>query len=283
MAEQPRLTNKQRRALAREERRRAEAAAAQKKQRVRTRNGLVTFAIVGVIAAVLLQAFMGGTASLDDAIQVSRSEVAAARDAAGCTTLAERQPLPDAFHFEANQAPNPSLIYPDIRPTHSGPHTATTHPVLSSSRRQVSEVSSTHNLEHGTIIVWYDPDQVDRSTVSDISDWAELLNENGFRRDLGGVGIMSSPYTDPGISSSKAVALRAWGTAVDCDTWDESVGMGFVLEHFGTNGIAPERPMAPFPTDVLQWADNGAVNDTGDEADDATDDATDGQGPSSAN
>jgi len=280
VAEKPRLTNKQRRALAREERRRAEAAAAHKKQRVRTRNGLVTFAIVGVIAAVLLQAFMGGTASLDDAIQVSRSEVAAAHDAAGCITIAERQPLPDAFHFEASQAPDPSLIYPDVRPTHSGPHTTATHPVLSSSRRQISEVSSTHNLEHGTIIVWYDPDKVDRSTVSAIGEWAELLNEHGFRRDLGGVGIMSSPYTDPGISSGKAVALRAWGTAVDCDTWDETVAMGFVLEHFGTRGIAPERPLAPFPSGVLEWADGPADDETGDEDDDDTDDAIDGEGSS---
>lgn len=255
MAEQPRLTNKQRRALAREERRRAEVAAAERKKKVYTRNGLVTFAVVGVVVAVVLQAFVGGPDRIDDPIELDRQTVAAAQDAAGCVTLAERQPLPDAFHFEANQTPNLSLIYPEIRPTHSGPHTVATHPVLSSARNQISEASSTHNLEHGTIIAWYDPDQVSRSTANAIGDWAERLNESGFRRDLGGVGIMSSPYEDPGISSGKAIALRAWGTAIDCDTWDETVAYGFVLSHYGTNGIGPEAPLAPFPAGVLTWTD----------------------------
>lgn len=257
MAEKPRLTNKQRRAMAREERRRAETVAAQRKKRVQARNGLVTFAIVGVVAAVVLQAFLGGPDTIDSTIELSRSEVAAAQDAAGCITIAERAPLRDAFHFDANQAPNLSDIYPDVRPTHSGPHTAATHPVTASARRQISEASTTHNLEHGTIIVWYDPDQVDRSTATSIGDWAEMLNGNGFRRDLGGVGIMSSPYDDPGISSGKAIALRAWGTAVDCDTWDETVGFGFVLDHFGSHGIGPEAPqLAPFPAGVLAWSND---------------------------
>lgn len=256
MAEQPRLTNKQRRALAREERRRTESAAAERKKRVQARNGLVTFAIVGVVVAVALQAFLGGADSIESTIELSRSEVAAARDAAGCISIAEREPLGDAFHFDANQAPNPALIYPDIRPTHSGPHTTATHPILSAARRQISEVTSTHNLEHGTIIVWYDPDRASGSTASDIGDWAEMLNENGFRRDLGGVGIISSPYEDPGISTGKAIALRAWGTALDCDEWDETVGFGFVLEHFGPRGIAPEASqLASFPTEILAWRD----------------------------
>jgi len=255
VAERERLTNKERRALAREERRRKEAEAAAKRKRGQLRNGLITFVVVGVIAAVVIQAFRGGPATLEDGILISAAEADAAFDAAGCEVLADREPLPDRSHFDANQQPNLDTIYTDVRPTHSGPHTAGTHPVTAAASSQISEAATTHNLEHGTIIAWWDPDQVDRSTASDIGSWAETLNANGFRSDRGGVGIMSAPYEDPGISSGKAVALRAWGTAWDCDEWDETVAHAFVIENFGTRGIGPERTLAGYPEGVLAYED----------------------------
>ncbi len=266
MAERERLTNKERRAAAREDRKRKEAAAAKKKQRNQVRNGLATFAIVGVIAAVVIQAFTGGPERIDDTILLTASEVAEAREAAGCEVLALRQPLPERYHFEANQAPHPDTIYTDVRPTHSGPHTVGVHPITASASRQISEVATTHNLEHGTIIVWYDPDQVDNATANAIGSWAERLNDNGFRRDVGGVGIITSPYEDPGITSGKAVALRAWGTAIDCDEWNETAAMGFVAEHYGTRGIAPEGNFAPYPSDVVDFADDDAPTTTDSDA-----------------
>ncbi len=266
MAEKEHLTNKERRALAREERKRKEEEAAKRRKRNQVRNGLVTFVIVGVIAAVVLQAFLGGAETIDDTILLASDEVAAAYDEAGCEILAVRDPLPDRYHFEASQAPHPSTIYPEIRPTHSGPHTTGVHPVTASASSQISEVSTTHNLEHGSIIVWWDPEQIDRSTASDIGTWAETLNANGFRSDVGGVGIITAPYEDPGISSGRAIALRAWGTAVDCDEWNDTAGMGFVLEHFGMHGIGPERNLAPFPSHVLDWADRDATEPSDDDA-----------------
>ena len=252
MAEKERLTNKERRAKSREERKRKEAEAAQKRKRGNARNGLITFAIVAVIAAVVLQAFLGGPTSIDETILISSSEADEARLAAGCEVLVEREPLPDRTHFETNAAPDADSIYGDVRPTHSGPHTVGVHPVTASASRQIDEVSTTHNLEHGTIIVWYDPDRVDGNVIG---DWAETLNANGFRRDAGGIGILTSPYTDPGISSGRAVALRAWGTAVDCDEWDETAANAFVIENFGTRGIGPERIAAGYPEEILDYRD----------------------------
>jgi hypothetical protein len=260
VAERERLTNKERRAAAREERKRKEAEASKKKQRNQVRNGLATFAIVGVIAAVVLQAFLGGPERIDETILLSATEVIEAQEAAGCEVLALQQPLQERFHFEANQAPHPDTIYTGIRPTHSGPHTVGVHPITASASRQISEIATTHNLEHGSIIVWYDPEQVDNATANAIGTWSERLNDNGFRRDVGGVGIMTAPYEDPGITSGKAVALRAWGTAIDCDEWDETVAMGFVAAHFGTRGVAPERNFAPYPSDVVDFADNQPVD-----------------------
>ena len=256
MAEQERLTNKERRERARAERKRREAEAARKKQRGGWRNGLITFAVVAVVGAIVYQAVAGGPARIDDTILISTAEAEEAREAAGCEILTEEQPLPDRSHVDNPEAVDRDQAYSDTRPTHSGPHTAAVHPVLASASSQIDEVSSTHNLEHGAIIAWYDPDEVDGSTASDMGDWAEALNENGFSNAQAGVGIMTSPFEDPGIGSGRSIAFRAWGTAMDCDEWNETVAHSFVLDHYGVNGIGPERTLAgAVPEDVLAYED----------------------------
>jgi hypothetical protein len=264
VAERDRIPNKERRARAREERRRAEAAQAERKQSRGWRNGLATFAVVGVVAAVLFQAFAGGPETIEDAILLTSTEVESAREGAGCEVLADRAPLPDRSHFENSAQVDPATVYTDTRPTHSGPHTAGVHPITPAATRQIDEVSSTHNLEHGSIIVWWDPEQIDSATAGAIGTWASTLNANGFRRDASGVGIITSPFEDPGIGTGKAVAFRAWGVAMDCDTWDETVAHAFALDHFGTHGIGPERQIAPFPDGVLAYEDR-EVADTSEE------------------
>lgn len=261
MAEKERLTNKERREKAREERKAQEAAEAQKKQRGNLRNGLVTFGIVAVVGAVLLQAFTGGPEAIDSQIQLVSSELEDARDAAGCEVITDQQPLEDRSHVDSASQIDADASYTDVRPTHSGPHTLGQHPVIPDASNQIDEISSTHNLEHGAIIAWYDPEQIEGDTASEMGAWAEQLNDNGFARVQAGVGIMSSPYTDPGIDSGKAIAFRAWGTAMDCDTWDQDVAYGFVLDHYGTKGIGPERTLAPFPEEVLGYSDTES-NDT---------------------
>lgn len=258
MAEQERLTKQQRRERDRQQREQQRAEAARKRRRTSLRNGLVTFVIVLAAGAVVYQALAGGPASIDEPILIAADEAEQARAAAGCEVLTEREPLPDVYHVESSSDIDADAVYTDTRPTHSGPHTTATHPVVTSASSQINEVSSTHNLEHGTIIAWYDPDQVDRGTASEIGDWAEMLTENGLANRPAGVGIMSSPYED-GMSSGKAVALRAWGTAMDCDEWDETVANAFVLDHYGANGIAPERALAgEIPDDILTYADGGS-------------------------
>jgi hypothetical protein len=265
VAERERLSNKERKAQARAERKRREEEAAKKAKRNQVRNGLITAAVVAVVAAVLLQAFLGGPDTLEDEVLVASSAVEEGRDAAGCEVLVEGEPLPDSSHFEANQTPPLDSIYPDIRPTHSGPHTVQTYPVVDASSSQIDEAASTHNLEHGAIIAWYDPEQVDGDVVDEMASWAETLNESGFRSQGGG-GIMVSPYDDPGISSGQAIALRAWGVAMDCDDWNEDVAHGFVIDHYGTHGIAPERPISPFPDGTLAYSDREVEDTEEDEA-----------------
>ena len=168
--------------------------------------------------------------------------------------LVDREPLEDRTHFEAASAPAADSMYSGIRPTHSGPHMLQFHPIISAgSDSQIDERSSTHNLEHGSVIAWYDPEQID--AASEMGGWSETLNANGFAYSNTGAAVMVAPYTDPGISSGKAVAFRAWGVAMDCDEWDETVANSFVIDHYGTHGIAPERTLGTYPDGVLAYED----------------------------
>lgn len=255
MAEQERLTNKERRAQAREERKRKEEEARRKEQRNRLKGALVGVVIVALAGVTIFQAFFNTGPTLDgETIELAVSEIEDAREAAGCEVLSEREPLAEAYHFEGGNEPDPDTIYTDTRPTHSGPHLAQINAVSEDGySSQVSETATTHNLEHGAIIVWYDPDGADSGTVSDIREWNRTLNNSGFREDpRTGAGITSAPYEDPGISSGKTYAFRAWGTAMDCDEWDQDVANGFVAEHYGTRGIAPESFFGPYPEGTIE-------------------------------
>jgi hypothetical protein len=195
---------------------------------------------------------------LEGPIVLDRAAVDDAAAAAGCEVLAERAPLEDRSHVDPNQVPPLDELYPDIRPTHSGPHTATLHPVVADADSQLDEVSTTHNLEHGSVIIWWDPDAVGDADAQDMGALATALNASGFSRPDVGVGILSSPFADPGIGSGGAVALRAWGTAVDCERWDETVALAFIAEHFGDRGVSPERNLAPYPDGVVGFTSTPA-------------------------
>lgn len=255
MAERERMTNKERRAASREERKRKEAEAAAKAKRDQIRNGAITAVVVLIVGLIVFQAVRPDPNQLDEAILVSSEDAEQAQEAAGCEVVADREPLPERYHFEASAAPEPDAIYTDTRPTHSGPHNVqTTPPSLDGYSRQIDERSSTHNLEHGAVIVWHDPAQADGG---EIARWAEVLNANGFGEDAtrSGAAVLASPYEEPGISSGKAVAFRSWGTAMDCDTFDETVANAFVARNFGTRGIGPERTFAPYPEGALDFSD----------------------------
>jgi hypothetical protein len=259
MAERDRIPNKERRRLAREERKRAEAEAERQARRGRIRSGLLSGLVVALIATMAVVAFTGGNEGLTEQVVLARSEVDAARSEAGCEVINDTPSAAPAVHFEAPSAPPADELYPGHRPMDSGPHLQQTLPIIrSGADNQLEERALGHNLEHGSIVAWYDPEQVDRDAIATMEDWSARLIESGFANPRGAVGIFVSPYTDPGISSGKAVAFRAWGYSLDCDGWDETVANSVVLERFGSNGIAPEGRMGPFPSDLMRYEDDEA-------------------------
>lgn len=254
MADEQRLTKKERLAQARAERKEKEALEAQRARRQRwTTYGVTALILLGV-GAIVWQAFAGGDETIEGET-IAQADYEQAREAASCEVISD-QPLEARDHLDPAGAPPADVIYANApRPTHSGPHFSATHPVVEDGlESQGEERALTHNLEHGAVIVWYDPEQVEDGTVSEIENWAEALNESGFSSQGGGA-IFVSPYTEPGIQSGKPIALRAWGIAVDCGEWNETVGEGFVIEHYGTHGRAPENALSPYPEGVLAFAD----------------------------
>lgn len=257
MADEPRLTKKERRAKAREERRLEEERKAREARMQTIRSSAISVAVLGAIGAAVYFAATGNTS--EGEIQIDPELASSARDAAECEVL-DVPELPDRDHLDPAIAPPADVLYPDLRPTHSGQHFPTTFPVQADGvSTQPDERNTTHNMEHGAIIAWYDPDTIDGG---ELDDWAEARNDAGFLENRAGVAIFSAPYTDPGLPDGVGVAFRAWGVAMDCGTWDQTVADAWVIDHYGTHGIGPERNFAPFPEEALSYSDGSGEGDS---------------------
>lgn len=178
---------------------------------------------------------------------LDRDRAATLLDSAGCRTLVDGEPYDDRNHLDAADAPPPEVLYRD-RPPHSGQHFSSVLPLPAGvPRAPIEERAVLHNMEHGAVVVWFS----DPGTRGALEGWWAHRRDLGFTSPAGGA-VYVSPMPD--LENPPAIALRAWGVAVDCDTWDPLVADAFLLDHFGDRGIAPERNLTPFPTDSLTWA-----------------------------
>lgn len=274
MAEHERKTKAQRREEKRQRRMEDEAAAAAAARRQSFRNGAIAVALVVVLGGLGWLAVDNQTPTIDDAITVSAQDVKAAQEANGCEVL-EVTPMASSEHLDPATAPPADVLYTQGRPTATGPHYSSPGPIFSGVRdEQFDERSIMHNLEHGSVIIWFDPEQLEGEAVDQIDSLVSSLNDAGFDENQGRAGILGSPYTDPGIVSGKAVAFRAWGQAMDCAEWDVNAAYGWIAEHFGSRGTAPEAAIGRYPEDVLEITGESGSDDEA-PADDATDEPAD--------
>lgn len=257
MAEQERLTKAERREQKRQRRLEEEQARAEQAKRERRRNVLYGVSLATVVAVLVFLAF-GNQPDLTDAITLTRADAEAAEAASGCEVV-DLPPIESREHLDPATAPPAEVLYTNGRPTATGPHFVTPLPVRNGvPENPIDERGSTHNLEHGTILVWIDEEQVPAEDVDDIGDWVATLNQAGFAENTGRAGIMASPIGDEvPIDSGKALAIRAWGVAMDCDSWDRDWANGFTIENFGTRGTAPERFIGTYPEEVLAYEGDG--------------------------
>lgn len=240
-----RLTKRERREQARRERKQkqAEAERQARLRRIWTIVGIVAGA-VGVAALIILTR----EPPVESGITITAAEAEGAWETAGCEQQ-QMFPIDSASHIDPAAAPTARLLYP-VRPTHGGPHLPGQLP-SGIYDDPVDERATTHSLEHGAVIAWYDPNAVTDDVVSAIESWGRERNRAGFAvSPSAGGGIIVAPFPD-GIDSGKSVALRAWNAAVDCDDFNETAADTFLVLAFGTHGQAPEGSFTPYPEQVL--------------------------------
>lgn len=150
-------------------------------------------------------------------------------------------------HLDPAEAPPASELYATDLPA-AGPHFGRWSPVTDELPTTPLDVRALlHNLEHGAIAVWLNPDRVDDGTLAFAERWRAQLGAAGFDNTETGAAVFVSRF--PGhIDSDVGVALRAWGVALDCDAWDLDVADAFVGLHYGTRGRAPESELGPWPS-----------------------------------
>ena len=258
MAEEERKTKAERRAEARAERKRKEEEAAQAQKRASIRNAVIAVAVVAVIALVSVPALSNLIGGDGEGVVVSQAQALEARESAECEMVVENEPLESREHLDPQTAPPADALYSasPVRPTTSGPHFQNQSGAVSGVPNQpLDERQLTHNMEHGALVVWFDPEQVDESTVADMEQWLQSRLDMGYQSQAGG-NVFVSPYSG---QMSAPIAMRMWGFALDCQEWNSTVADSMLIDYYGTHGFAPERNLSPYPDGALTYgSDDGS-------------------------
>ena len=204
------LEEKQQRRLA-EERKRQEA------QRAARKRNLLTFGVaivVGALVVFLIMKDRPNSGSVDAGV--------AAKDA-GCGPVEDFDAADEAKHVEDGT----DVQYESTPPT-SGDHYGQPADARFYSE-SIPEETVVHNLEHGQIVIWYNPDG-----PNDMIDAIESVV------DEEPVGLVAVPYTE--LSSGDNVAFSAWGHAQTCAEFSNDVLDEFRVEF---QGKGPENVGVP--------------------------------------
>ena len=98
------------------------------------------------------------------------------------------------------------------------------------------EVQLIHNLEHGGIVIWYQPDAVDAGDVAALTDFVSAqLRDVHYK-------FIVSPWDGPDFGHP--IAVTAWRQLLYLDGVDLDAIRGFADEHYGR---APESQAGPPP------------------------------------
>lgn len=101
------------------------------------------------------------------------------------------------------------------------------------------ESTVVHNLEHGGIVIWYQPDQLNAEQIGELEDFVNTqVQSNRFK-------VILSPWG--GEDFDHPIALTAWQYLLYQDAVDMGVIRDFVSIHYGD---APEPNGGPGPPAV---------------------------------
>ena len=154
-------------------------------------------------------------------------------------TVGEQQPNDGSEHF-----PQDGTILPDSeRPYSSTPGTSGIHwPTPNNWGVYASpqpEEQLIHNLEHGGIVIWYEPDQLDAEAVDQLARYVDRQTSAGIS---GRYKFILSPWDGPDFGHP--IAVTAWRNLLYLDEVDTDAIDEFQRAHYGR---APEPNGGPGP------------------------------------
>lgn len=202
----------------------------------RRRFGAIAAVVVVIVAAIAGLLFLQQQRRAQEVALAE--EVAERLDELGCTPDEEQDDL-GGGHIPGDAASlaaePPEAIY-DVRPPTSGRHIGQ---VVASGLYDipVDERFTTHNLEHGYVIVHYDPDS-DAGQIEEIRTWAQEQMDGDFPKMV----VLPAHFDLPGEAN---LTFTAWHFRQSCETFDPQVGEVFLTAHYGTDGVAPEKDNTP--------------------------------------
>jgi hypothetical protein len=124
-------------------------------------------------------------------------------------------------------------------PATSGPHWGTPANWGVYSTPQ-AESQLIHNLEHGGVVIWYDPEQVDAEGVAELEQFVRTQNASGVS---GRYKFIVSPWGGEEPLPSPVVAT-SWRWLLELEEADTAAIDEFAREHYG---LAPEPNGGPGP------------------------------------
>jgi hypothetical protein len=215
------LQDKQQRRLAEERRR-------QEQQRQARRRNFVTFGVIALVAVTVVALIVNERRAESGPVGVAQGE-------AGCTDI-ERPAEEGAQHV-----PDGTDVQYATTPPTSGDHYDTPaepgfYDVASGA--QVPEERLVHNLEHGQIVFWYDPENEE---VQD--DLEQLIGDQPKEYALTLLAAPSSAVEPP-----YGFTMTAWGAMQSCEAVSETVINDFRAQF---QGRGPEQfpEIPPFTED----------------------------------
>jgi hypothetical protein len=102
------------------------------------------------------------------------------------------------------------------------------------------ETQLIHNLEHGGVVIWYDPDALDADQVDELSRYVTTQVSSGIS---GRFKFVLSPWGGEDELPSPIVAT-AWRWLLELDEVDTTTLDAFAREHYG---MSPEPNGGPGP------------------------------------
>jgi hypothetical protein len=148
------------------------------------------------------------------------------------TPLGQRQPDDGGGHTPSCQTGSYSSV-----PATSGCHDpAPTNWGVYTSAGPAIESQTIHNLEHGGVVIWFQPGQLDEAGISTLTNYVRQENQTNRYK------VILSPWI--GQDFGHAVAVTSWNWLLYLESADVGQIRDFTADHYGD---APEPNGGPGP------------------------------------